>query len=223
MNLDGSIALWATVVAFGAYHGLNPAMGWPLAVASGLSAGRESAVLTALMPLAAGHLIAMAAVLLPFALLSELVAHRQAVQLGAGSLVLLFGVYKLANRRHARYLARIPPTQLAWWSFSMAMAHGAGLMLVPVALGLCVAGPAGADEVSAVDSLLRSNLATAVQVAMVHTSAMLITGVAIAWACYRFLGLQFVRRAWFNLDLLWGASLVLAGGVACAVAASAPH
>ena len=112
MNLDGSIALWATVVAFGAYHGLNPAMGWPLAVASGLSAGRESAVLTALMPLAAGHLIAMAAVLLPFALLSELVAHRQAVQLGAGSLVLLFGVYKLANRRQLQSARPRPKRKL---------------------------------------------------------------------------------------------------------------
>jgi hypothetical protein len=189
-------------------------MGWPLAVANGLTHGRDAAVFATLAPLAAGHLLAMAVVLLPFALLSTLEPHRVAVQLGAALLAVGFGAYKLLDRRHPRFLARIPPTQIAWWSFSMATAHGAALMLAPVALGLCAASSAGADggSQSALGTLLRSTTATAVQVAVVHTSAMLVSAVAVAWLFYRFLGLQLLRRAWLNLDTLWGLSLVLAGG-----------
>jgi hypothetical protein len=218
ISAGGQAALWFTVLAFGIYHGLNPAMGWPLAVANGLSERRGAAVFSTLLPLGAGHLLAMAAAVLPFALLSELFTHGQAVRIAAGALVLLFGLYKLIDRRHPRALARIPPTQLAWWSFVMATAHGAGLMLVPVALGLCASpapGPAGRP---ALEAMLQSDLATAVQVSMVHTLAMLASGGVIAWLVYRYLGLQFLRRAWLNLDLLWGAGLVLAGGVSIALA-----
>lgn len=223
MIADGHAALWFTVIAFGVYHGLNPAMGWPLAVANGLSARRDAAVFATLAPLGAGHLLAMAVAVLPFALLSEYLQRSQAIRVGAGVLVLLFGVYKLADRRHPRYLARIRPTQLAWWSFVMATAHGAGLMLVPVALGLCAAAPTGAAASdAALDTLMRSGIATAIGVTIVHTLAMLVSGVAIAWLVYRYLGLQFLRRAWFNLDLLWGASLVVAGGVSVAMALWSP-
>jgi hypothetical protein len=211
----GHAALWFLVVAFGVFHGLNPAMGWPLAVANGLSARRGSAVFATLVPLGAGHLLAMAVALLPFALLDDLLIHGQALRLGAGAMLLLFGAYKLAVRRHPRALARIRPTQLVGWSFLMASAHGAGLMLVPVTLGLCVSAPAGH---AALATMMRSGLATALGVALVHTLAMLASGVAIAWLVYRYLGLQFLRRAWFNLDALWGASLVIAGGAGGAMA-----
>ena len=227
MSAEGHAALWFTVVAFGIYHGLNPAMGWPLAVANGLAARRGGAVFATLLPLGAGHLLAMAVAVLPFALLSEVLQHSRAIRIGAGALVLLFGLYKLAVRRHPRYLARIRPTQLAWWSFVMATAHGAGLMLVPVALGLCATAqtdPSGVSGHAALETLLRSGLVTAIGVTLVHTLAMLVSGVAIAWVVYRWLGLQFLRRAWFNLDFLWGASLVAAGGVSSAMALWAqPH
>ncbi|MEP7056603.1 MAG: hypothetical protein ABI809_02365, partial [Caldimonas sp.] len=163
----GDAALWLTVAGFGVYHGLNPAMGWPLAVANGLTERRGAAVFATLAPLGAGHLAAMAIAVLPFALLGEIVRHGRALRIGAGALVLLFGVYRLVDRRHPRLLARIRPTQLAWWSFVMATAHGAGLMLVPVALGLCTAAaPAasGASAHAALGTLLRSGLTIAIAV-----------------------------------------------------------
>lgn len=214
---SGQAALWFTVVALGVYHGLNPAMGWPLAVANGLSARRSGAVFATLLPLGAGHLLAMAIVLVPFVALTWYSRWSVAIRIGAGLLVLLFGVYKLIDRRHPRFLARVRPSQLAWWSFLMATAHGAGLMLVPVALSLYV--PA-ADS----SGLMRSGVVTAVAVSVVHTVAMCLSGVAIAWVVYRYLGLEFLRRAWLNLDVVWAVSLVVAGAAGCATALWArPH
>ncbi|NPC54156.1 hypothetical protein HNE04_00815 [Caenimonas sp. S4] len=211
--MNATAALWLAILAIGFYHGLNPAMGWPIAVANGMAARRAGAVFSTLLPLGGGHFAAMAVVLVPFAWLSWYVEWSRAVRLGAGTLVLLFGIYKLIERRHPRALARIRPTQLAWWSFLMATAQGAGLMLVPFMLGLCVAGPADA---AVMNYLAQSNVATAVAVALVHTLAMMLAGVGMAWAVYRYLGLQFLRRAWFDLDLVWGASLVIAGAAGVA-------
>ena len=206
-------ALWLTIIALGAWHGLNPAMGWPLAVANGLSRREGRAVFATLLPLGAGHLAAMSVALVPFAWLAGYVSWSRAIQVAAGTTVLLFGVYRLLQRRQPRALARVRPTQLAWWSFLMATAHGAGLMLVPFTLGLCEAN-AGVDH-----ALAMSNIATALSVAAVHSLAMLLSGLAIAWAVYRYLGLAFLRRAWINLDLVWAGSLVLAGGAGVLTAA----
>lgn len=227
MSAEGHAALWFTVVALGIYHGLNPAMGWPLAVASGMTARRGSAVFATLMPLGVGHLLAMAVAVLPFTLLSGLLQHGRAVRLGAGCLLLLFGAYRLVNRRHPRCLARIRPTQLTGWAFVMATAHGAGLMLVPVALGLCSTTARTAPSGALAHDALRmlpgvSDAATALLVALVHTLAVQVSGVAVAWLVYRWLGLQFVRRAWFNLDALWGAGLIVAGAVSGAMAIRLP-
>jgi len=227
--LNATAALWLTVVAIGVYHGLNPAMGWPLAVANGMAARRDGAVFATLLPLGGGHFMAMAVVLVPFAWLSWYVEWSRAIRLGAGALVLLFGVYKLIERRHPRALARIRPTQLAWWSFLMATAHGAGLMLVPFMLGLCATAPAAVDasraaavrdlgHASVMNYMAQSNVATATAVAVVHTLAMMLAGLAMAWAVYRYLGLRFLRRAWLNLDLVWGASLVIAGAAGVGMA-----
>ena len=227
--MNATAALWLTVVAIGVYHGLNPAMGWPLAVANGMAARRDGAVFATLLPLGGGHFMAMAVVLVPFAWLSWYVEWSRAIRLGAGALVLLFGVYKLIERRHPRALARIRPTQLAWWSFLMATAHGAGLMLVPFMLGLCATAPAAVDasraaavrdlgHASVMNYMAQSNVATATAVAVVHTLAMMLAGLAMAWAVYRYLGLRFLRRAWLNLDLVWGASLVIAGAAGVALA-----
>jgi hypothetical protein len=200
-------ALWLAVVALGLYHGLNPAMGWPLAVANGMADRRARSVFVTLLPLGGGHFMAIAVALAPFAWLSWYVEWSRAIRLGAGLAVLLFGVFKLLNRRHPRLLARIAPTRLAWWSFLMATAHGAGLMLVPFMLGLCVA-PGHADVAEA---LARANLRTAALVVGVHTLTTLLAGIVMAWVVYRYLGLRFLRRAWLNLDAVWGASLVVAG------------
>jgi len=214
--LNATAALWLAIVAIGFYHGLNPAMGWPIAVANGMAARRAGAVFSTLLPLGGGHFAAMAVVLVPFAWLSWYVEWSRAVRLGAGMLVLLFGIFKLIERRHPRALARIRPTQLAWWSFLMATAQGAGLMLVPFMLGLCVAEPV--DHAVVTNYLAQSNVATAVAVAAAHTLAMMFAGIGMAWAVYRYLGLQFLRRAWFDLDMVWGASLLIAGMAGVAVA-----
>jgi hypothetical protein len=220
--LSATVALWLAVVAIGLYHGLNPAMGWPLAVANGLTQRSPAAVFATVLPLGGGHFLAMAVVLVPFAWLSWYAAWSQPIRFAAGALVLLFGAYKLVRRRHPRALARIRPTQLAWWSFLAATAHGAGLMLLPFMLGLCAtpAAPHGMDGAhgSLMSTLAQSTLGTALSVAAVHTLAMMLAGIAMAWAVYRYLGLQFLRRAWFNLDLAWAASLMLAGGAGIATA-----
>jgi hypothetical protein len=226
--LNATAALWLTIVALGVYHGLNPAMGWPLAVANGMAARRDGALFATLWPLGGGHFAAMAVVLAPFAWLGWYVEWSRAIRLGAGALVLLFGIYKVVERRHPRALARIRPTQLAWWSFLMATAHGAGLMLVPFMLGLCATAPPAVDagatpardlgHAVVMNYLAQSNVATAVVVAAVHTLAMMLAGLAMAWAVYQYLGLQFLRRAWFNLDLVWGVSLIVAGAAGVAMA-----
>jgi hypothetical protein len=220
--LTTNAALWTTVVVLGAYHGLNPAMGWPLAVANGLTTRRDGAVLATALPLGGGHFAAMGVVLVPFAALGWFVEWSRAIRLGAGALVLLFGLWKLVDPRHPRALARIAPTRLAWWSFLMATAHGAGLMLVPFTLGLCAApaeGRLGQAQGRVMETLARSDVATALTVAAVHTLAMMLAGLGIAWAVYRWLGLGFLRKAWFNLDRVWGASLAVAGAAGIAMAA----
>jgi len=208
-------SLWAGVVAIGIYHGLNPAMGWPLAVANGLERRRARAVLATWMPLGAGHLCAMALVLVPFAMLTWMLAWGRELRLGAGALVLLFGLWRLVRRRHPRWLARVRPTQVAWWSFLMATAHGAALMLVPFLLGLC--GPAGLHDALDHEATMRAlgtSLAAAVGVALVHTTAMIASGLGIAWAVFRSLGLQVLQRAWLDLDVVWALGLMVSGAAA---------
>ena len=205
--------LWLAVVASGLYHGVNPGMGWPLAVSAGLLEKSPRALLLALWPLSVGHLLAILMMLLPFALLLALAQWQREIQAAAALLVIGYGVFLLLRRRHPRALARIPPTQLGLWSFAIAIAHGAGLMLVPIYLGLC-GTTARAHE--AAGPLVEANLGMAMLVAVVHVVATIAAGGCLAWLVYRYLGLKFVSRSWFNLDASWAASLVLVGAVALA-------
>ena len=205
--------LWLAVVASGLYHGINPGMGWPLAVSAGLMDKSPRALLGALWALAAGHLLATLLVLLPFAFLLVLAEWQRSIQLGASVLVIGFGVYRLIARRHPRALARIPPTQLALWSFAVAIAHGAALMLVPIYLGLCRTFERDAGH-EAAGALMKASLGMAVLVSLVHVAAMISAGGCLAWLVYRYLGLRFVSRSWFNLDAIWATSLILVGVVA---------
>src|SRR5579862_5408458 len=183
-------------------------MGWPLAVSAGLMERSSRALVAALWPLTVGHLLAMFVVILPFALLVALVEWQQQIQIGASLLVIAFGIFRFVNRRHPRVLARIRPTQLGLWSFAVAIAHGAGLMLVPIYLGLC-RSPASGDEMAS--PLVTANLAMAVLVALVHVAAMVAAGGSLAWLAYRYFGLRLVARSWFNLDAIWSLSLVVVG------------
>lgn len=211
-GLDTATALWGAVVASGIYHGINPGMGWPLAVSSALMDRKKGSFFKALLALAAGHLLAMAAILFPFTALLFLAEWQREIQIGAACLVIGLGTYLLFNRRHPRFLARVPPTRLALWSFLAAMAHGAGLMLVPIYLGICRTIETDAGHAAA-SSLMAGNAGVAVSVALAHTLAMTISGGAVAWGVYQWLGLRFLSKSWFNLDLLWAVSLILVGTI----------
>lgn len=203
-------ALWGAVILSGVYHGVNPGMGWPLAVSAGLMERRHLAMAKAMGMLAFGHLLAMLVILLPFSMMTALVRWETELRLGAGTLVIAAGVYLLINRRHPRILARIAPSRLALWSFLAAMAHGAGLMLVPIYLGVCGVNMGDSGHEAARD-LMGQNIASAFLVALAHTVTMTIAGGAIAAAIYFYFGLKFLSRTWFNLDVVWAFSLILVG------------
>ena len=214
---------WLAVIALGAYHGLNPGMGWPLAVSNGMWAKRDQAVFATFLPLAGGHFLAMAAALLPFALFLAYLDWSQTIRIAAGGAVAAFGVYKLFNRRHPRIAARLGPRHLTLWSFLTATAHGAGLMLAPIALGLCASGSDAAPSPAfdrghqAMSELMRSGIVTSIAVSGVHTVAMVAAGGAMAWIVYRWAGLKLLRSAWINLESVWAASLILTGLVSVAL------
>jgi hypothetical protein len=213
--------LWLAVVASGLYHGLNPGMGWPLAVAAGLMERRSRAFVAALWPLTIGHLLAMVVGLLPFALLVALLQWQREIQIGASLVLVGFGIFRFVNRRHPRVLARIPPTQLAVWSFAVAIAHGAGLMLVPIYLGLCRADLDSGH--AAARTLISADLGMAVLVSVVHSVAVIAAGGSLAWLVYRYLGLKFVSRSWFNLDASWASSLIVVGALSLTIILVSRH
>jgi hypothetical protein len=212
--------LWLAVVASGLFHGVNPGMGWPLAVSAGLMEKSSRALVAALWPLTVGHLLAMLLVLLPFALLVTLVEWQRQIQIGASLLVIGFGIFRLLDRRHPRALARIRPTQLGLWSFAVAIAHGAGLMLVPIYLGLCRASDLDKGH-QAAGALINFNLGMAVLTSVVHSASMIAAGGLLAWLVYRYLGLKFMQRSWFNLETIWAVSLILVGAIALAFSVTA--
>lgn len=211
-GIDTATALWWAVVASGVYHGVNPGMGWPLAVSAALLERTRYSMYKALLALAAGHLLAMVAILFPFMALLFLAKWQREIQVGAACLVIGLGVYLLFNRRHPRFLARVPPTRLALWSFLAAMAHGAGLMLVPIYLGICRTVETDVGHQAAAD-LMAGNAWVAAAVAVVHTLAMTFSGGMIAVGVYYWLGLRFLSRSWFNLDLVWALSLIAVGAI----------
>ncbi|TMJ69248.1 MAG: hypothetical protein E6G83_03165 [Alphaproteobacteria bacterium] len=215
-------ALWLAVVASGLYHGVNPGMGWPLAVSAGLMERSSRALLAALWPLTLGHLLAMLVVILPFSLLVALVQWHRQIQIGASLLVIGFGIFRFVKRRHPRVLARIRPTQLGLWSFAVAIAHGAGLMLVPIYLGLCRAADLNSGHEATAD-LINADLGMAALVSVVHSVTMIAAGGILAWLVYRYLGLKFVCRSWFNLDATWAFSLILVGAISLMVSLASRH
>jgi hypothetical protein len=204
-----SSALWLMLL-LGAYHGLNPGMGWLFAVALGLQEGKGSAVAKALVPIALGHAIAigivvLAAVFLGMALPLLVILYSVAV------LLVGLGIYGLVRHRHPRWVRmQVGFRDLTVWSFLMASAHGAGLMVLPVLLGSSTVEAAtqmaGHHHMAAVASPLAGILAT-----VVHTMAYLSVTGLIAWVVYRKFGLALLRKTWFNFDLIWGGALVTTG------------
>lgn len=185
-------------------------MGWPLAVSAALMERKHSALPRALVMLAGGHFLAMILILLPFSLMVFLVQWSIEIRVAAGVLVIGMGIYLLINRRHPKFLARVHPARLVLWSFLAAMAHGAGLMLVPIFLGICGIDASETGHLAARE-LMGNTVMTAFAVAAVHTLAMTVAGGVFAVGIYVWFGLKFLSRTWFNLDLVWALSLVLVG------------
>ncbi len=198
--------MWTIMLLLGAYHGINPGMGWLFAVALGMQQGSARGVWRALPPIGLGHALAVGVVLLA-AGLAQLVVPLGLLKVTVASILLGFGVYRLWRHRHPRYGGmRVGFRDLTTWSFLMASAHGAGFMVLPFVIRM-------SSDVKAVDAAMPSHTGHMTAAASAGTGSILLgTGLA-AWIVYRWLGLALLRTAWFNLDLLWAAVLAVTGAV----------
>jgi hypothetical protein len=204
-----STALWM-VLLLGAYHGINPGMGWLFAVALGIQEQKGSAVVRSLIPIAIGHALAIGSVVLTAAMLG-MTLPLSTIRYSVAAILIGLGIYSLVWHQHPRWVRmQVGFRELTVWSFLMASAHGAGLMVVPVLLGSNTVEAqgrmAGHNHISPTTSPLAAMLATGV-----HTVAYLTVAGLLAWVVYRKLGLALLRRAWFNFDLVWAAALVATG------------
>jgi hypothetical protein len=211
MNHAGltSTTLWL-VLLLGAYHGLNPGMGWLFAVALGLQEQKASAVARSLVPIALGHALAVGCVVLTAVFLG-LTVPLGVLRHSVAAALLGLGIYRLVLHHHPRWVRmRVGFRDLTLWSFLMASAHGAGLMVIPVVLGSTVVEAhcrmAGQNRLPTTAGPMTGMLATGL-----HTVAYLAVTGLIAWVVYRKLGLALLRKAWFNFDLIWATALVATG------------
>ena len=229
---------WLALFLLGAWHGINPGMGWLFAVALGLQEQKGSAVRRALWPLALGHGLAIGAAVLLVALVG-FILPLGVVKWAVAAILVGLGLYRLSRSRHPRYGGmRVTPRELALWSFLMASAHGAGLMVLPLVLGMA-GGPgmsgsahppahglteAGNAVASAghmdhggpammLLSALPDGQLAGVSATLVHTVGYLAVMGLDAVLVYEKLGLRLLRRLWFNLDLVWAGTLILAGAL----------
>jgi len=220
---------WVVLALLGAYHGLNPAMGWLFALSLGLQEKRRSAVLAALVPIALGHAAAIAVAILLFRFVQHLFPWHS-LKFGVAAILFAFGVYRIFRASHPRGAGmRVGGRELLVWSFLMASAHGAGLMLVPVVLAQPVLGmahtmvgsiPPGSIPHGSMPagSMPAGPAAVSMSVilfaVLVHTLAMLIVAGVLAiffFESYEKVGLKLLRHTWLNFDLLWAFALLVAG------------
>jgi hypothetical protein len=199
----GDVSPWLVLIGLGAFHGLNPAMGWLFAVALGLYRQSRQAVLIALIPIALGHAAAIAVVVYAVMGLGAAI-DAETFRLIAGGLLVAWGLYHLfyGHRHRVRIGLSTGLAGLFVWSFVMATAHGAGAMLIPVLMPLARGGE-HAHHLPVTHSLWVGSLAV-----LVHSLAMLVTTGIVALSVYQWVGLDFLRRGWINLDLLWTAALI---------------
>ena len=206
-----------TLAALGAYHGVNPAMGWLFAVSRGMQERTSRAVWRSLLPIAIGHEMSIALVALVVIVLAAAV-DPAALHIGAAVVLLAFGAFRfLKPRAHFRWTTmRVSDRELTLWSFLMSTAHGAGLMVAPVLIGLQSGLERGHMQADHHDDLATVTTLSIPQSAIgivVHVGTMLVIMGAIALVVYRRVGLQVLRRAWVNTDHLWAAAFVLAAAI----------
>jgi len=202
---------WASLGLLGAYHGLNPGMGWLFAVALGMQERSGRAVMAALPPIALGHALSIG-VTVAALVLGYLTVSPALLRWLVAALLIAFGVWKLVRPRHPRWVGmRVTAADLVLWSFLMATAHGAGLMLLPLFLAGTGAAAAGAGHVHGAGAPWLTGWPDYIAAVGLHTLAMLAVSAAIALVVYYKLGLALLRRAWINLDRLWALALISAG------------
>ena len=205
---------WLALALLGAYHGLNPAMGWLFAVALGLQERRRGAVLQALPPIALGHAVSILAAVLVVGV-AQLVVPLDVLRYACAGVLILFGLYKLVKRKHPRWVGmRVGFKDLTAWSFLMSSAHGAGLMLVPVLLRLSEPMQGAhdhGDHAAHADMAGSATVLADLAAVGLHTLAMFAVMGTIAVVVYEKLGVMVLKRTWFNIDLLWAGALMAAG------------
>jgi hypothetical protein len=211
---DASAWGWYGLFALGAYHGINPGMGWLFAVALGMQENRVQAVVRSIVPIALGHWLAIAVVVLLAGGL-QLLLPLDRVKLAVAGALISLGVYRIIRRRHFRWVGmQVNFFDLTAWSFLMASAHGAGLMILPVVITL---PSVHAVSGHAMHAPLSQDPLNAVWGTLVHTAGYLILTLAMAVLVYVKLGLALLRSAWFNLDLAWAVALICSGILAVVI------
>jgi uncharacterized protein (DUF486 family) len=206
--------VWLALFLLGCYHGLNPGMGWLFAVALGLQERSMAAVVRAVVPIALGHVVSVALVV-ALATVAAIALPHAVVHVAAAAILLSFGAYRLLRARHPRWVGmRVGFWGLVFWGFLMASAHGAGLMLVPfVTASPGIAQPAMTMPMPHAHPA-NGHYLTGLLMVGTHTLGYVLTMTAIALVVYARFGVSFLRRAWLNVDLVWGGALVVAGVVA---------
>jgi hypothetical protein len=200
---------WTALFLLGAYHGINPGMGWLFAVARGMQQRSAQAVVRSLAPIALGHALAIGAVIL-LAGLIQVVFPITYVKIAVAAALFLLGVYRMVRARHFSWGGmQVGFAELTVWSFLMASAHGAGLMIVPVVMALPSAHAATGHALHS--AYVSPDPLTAIWATLVHTLGYLTLTTAVALVVYAKLGLALLRKAWFNLDLLWAVALMATG------------
>jgi hypothetical protein len=195
---------WPALLLLGAYHGINPGMGWLFAVALGMQERRRSAVAWSLVPITLGHALAIAVAVAAAGVLGMVVPPSHLTTIVA-AVLFAFGGYRFFRHRHPKGGGmRVGFRDLTLWSFLMASAHGAGVMVLPVLFGLSAGAHAGHS--TGAQSLPLASLAVAV-----HTAGYLVVTVLVAAVVYEKVGLAVLRKAWVNMDLIWAGALVVTG------------
>ena len=206
--MTGETTSWTMLMALGAFHGINPGMGWLFAVALGMQEHRREAVLRALLPLGAGHALAVAGAVV-IALAAGFVMPLWWLRWPIAAMLIALGALRAFRHRHRRWSGmRVSMAGLTAWSFLMATAHGAGLMVVPVFMGMAMSDSGGhAHHMHAAGT----GAGAALFATGLHAVGYLVVTAAVAILVFEKLGVGILRRAWFNLDLIWSAALIATG------------
>jgi hypothetical protein len=205
---------WIAVFGLGVFHGINPAMGWLFAVALGLQEQKRAAVLRALPPMVLGHALSVG-IIIAVVLVARVTVPHRALKIAAAAVLFAFGLYRLLRSRHPNWVGmRVGFGDLTLWSFVMASAHGAGLMLVPFFLQPHAAGETHHHDAHQMHALAFANFSAPsllIAAVVVHTLGYLLMTALVAIVVYEKLGVAILRRAWFNIDLVWMLALMITG------------